>query len=748
MERWTTTREHPIPRAQRPMVTVRIARWSATHPWRAIVGWVLFVAVCVAVGGAAGTRTADADFSSGESGHAAGIVDSGRFSDPAMENVLIGARSGALDETVARRAAADITARLKGLPAVAEVQSAVLAPNGAALLVQARMAGSVDDAGDRVQPLLEATATVAKGYPGLRVEEVGDASMDKALNGRIQGDFHKAELISLPVTLVILLVAFGALVAAGVPVLLALSSVGAAIGLSALASHLVPATDVLDSVILLIGMAVGVDYSLFYLRREREERAKGRSGVDAVEIAAATSGHAVVVSGLAVAVSMCGLFIVDGSTFHSLATGAILVVAVAVLGSVTVLPALLSGLGRRLDRPRVPLVWRLAARQEGEGRFWPAVLRPAVRHPKATLAVAVTGLLALAAPALGMSLKLTDDADLPRSIPIMRSYDRLADAFPSTGSSFEIAVRTPAGESVRVRQALTALGERTQRDPLFAHDRQPRLRTSADRTVSVLDVGVPYTAGSDKAARALEDIRQRLVPAALSGLPDAQYAVGGWIAMNADFSSDVADAMPWAIAFVLVLVLTLVVLLATFRAPVIALTAIALNSLSAAASYGLLTLVFQHHWAEGLLGFRSNGGIVTWLPLFLFVVLFGLSMDYHVFVVSRIEEAVRGGMPNRQAVARGITTSASTVTSAAVVMVAVFSIFGTLTTLDMKQLGVGLAAAILLDATIIRAVVLPAAMITLGDWNWWTPRLLRREQHAVPERLPVATVSVGSDQGN
>ncbi|MFE5030961.1 MMPL family transporter [Streptomyces sp. NPDC056683] len=743
MERRTTTLEQPIPRAQRPMVTVRIARWSATHPWRAIVGWVLFVAVCVAVGGAAGTRTADADLSSGESRRAAEIVDSGRFSDPAMENILISARSGALDETVARRAAADITARLKALPAVAEVQSAVLAPNGAALLVQAEMAGSVDDAGERVQPLLDATATVARSYPGMRVEEVGDATMDKALNGRIQGDFHKAELISLPVTLVILLVAFGALVAAGVPVLLALSSVGAAIGLSALASHLVPATDVLDSVILLIGMAVGVDYSLFYLRREREERAKGRSGVDAVEIAAATSGHAVVVSGLAVTVSMCGLFIVDGSTFHSLATGAILVVAVAVLGSVTVLPALLAKLGRRLDRPRVPLVWRLAVRQEGEGRFWPAVLRPAVRRPKATLAVAVTGLLALAAPALGMTLKLTDDADLPRSIPIMQSYDRLADAFPSTGSSLQIAVRTPAGESARVRQALTALGERTRRDPLSAHDRQPRLRTSADRTVSVLDVGVPYTAGSDKAARTLEDIRQRLVPAALSGLPGAQYAVGGWIAMNADFSSDVADAMPWAIAFVLVL--TLAVLLATFRAPVIALTAIALNSLSAAASYGLLTLVFQHHWAESLLGFRSNGGIVTWLPLFLFVVLFGLSMDYHVFVVSRIEEAVRGGMPNRQAVARGITTSASTVTSAAVVMVAVFSIFGTLTTLDMKQLGVGLAAAILLDATIIRAVVLPAAMIMLGEWNWWTPRPLRREQHAVPERLPAATANIGSD---
>ncbi|GGN34346.1 MMPL family transporter [Streptomyces fuscichromogenes] len=720
---------------ERRMMTVRIARWSATHPWRAICAWALFVAVCVGAGGAVGTRTSDADFSSGESGRAAEIVDSGRFPAPAVENVLVSARFGALDEAAARRAAAGVVARFRTLPEVAEVDPAELAPDGSALLVRAEMAGPGDDAAEHVRALLDATAAVAKGYPGLRVEEVGDASMDEALTSRIQGDFHKAELISIPVTLVILLVAFGALVAAGVPVLLALSSVGAAIGLSALSSHLVPATDALNSVILLVGMAVGVDYSLFYLRREREERAKGRTSADAVEIAAATSGHAVVVSGLAVTVAMGGLFIANGSTFHSLAIGAILVVTVAVLGSVTVLPALLAGLGRLLDRPRVPLVWRLTARRESEGRFWPTVLRPALRRPGPTLAVAVVALLALAAPALSMTLKLPDDADLPRSIPIMRSYDRLLDAFPSTGSSLQIAVRAPADQATRVRRALTGLGGRVRQDPLFAQDTRPRLRTSRDRTVSVLDVGVRYQAGTDGARRSVDELRQRLAPAALSGLPDARYAVGGWIAMNADFGSDVADAMPWAIGFVLVL--TVAVLLATFRAPVVALTAIVLNSLSAAASYGLLTLVFQHHWAEAALGFRSNGGIVTWLPLFLFVVLFGLSMDYHVFVVSRIQEAVRDGMPTRQAVAHGITGSAGTVTSAAVVMVAVFSIFGTLSTLDMKQLGVGLAAAILLDATIIRAVVLPAAMILLGRWNWWTPRPLRPGRRTEPERLAV-----------
>ncbi|MET8413267.1 MMPL family transporter, partial [Streptomyces sp. NPDC005195] len=601
---------------------------------------------------------------------------------------------------------------------------AVPAHNGSSLLVQATMAGADDDAGAHVQPLLDATHTTAKAYPALRVEEVGDASMGAALDSRVSGDFHKAELFSIPVTLAILLVAFGALLAAGVPVLLALSSVGAAIGLSALASQLVPATDVLNSVILLIGMAVGVDYSLFYLRRDREERARGRDRIGAVEIAAATSGHAVVVSGLAVSVAMCGMFVSDSPTFHSLAIGAILVVAVAVLGSVTVLPALLAGLGSRLERPRVPLLWRLTNREEGEGRFWPSVLRPALRRPAATLTLSVLVLLALAAPATGMKLKLLDDSDLPRTLPVMQSYDRLTDAFPGTGSSLRMAVQAPAEKAGEVRGALTALAERTGHQALFTLDETPRLRTSADHTVTTLDVGVRHKAGSADAERALTLMRHDLLPEALKGLTVTDHAVGGPVALNADFTADVTDAMPWAIGFVLLL--TLVMLVAIFRSPVVALTAIVLNSLSAAASYGLLTLVFQHHWAEGALGFHSNGAIVTWLPLFLFVVLFGLSMDYHIFVVSRIQEIVRQGLPTRQAVARGITGSAGTVTSAAVVMVAVFAVFATLSTLDMKQLGVGLAAAILLDATIIRAVVLPSAMILLGRANWWAPRALIR----------------------
>ncbi|MFI7646472.1 MMPL family transporter [Micromonospora sp. NPDC049460] len=726
-------------------VTVRLARWSAEHPWRAIALWVVFVAVCFVGGNAAGLKEATgADQAVGESGRAGLIVDAGDFADPAVENVLITARVGTLDPVAAKAAAADAATELRSVTGVASVGEPVTARDGSALLVPITMSGDAETASDRVQPLRDATARVQEGHPQLRVEQVGGPSISKALNDTLGEDFKRAELLSLPVTLAILIIAFGALIAAGVPVLLALSSVAAAMGLSTLASHLVPATDTTASVILLIGMAVGVDYSLFYVRREREERAKGRSGLDAVEIAAETSGHAVVVSGFAVMISMGGLLLANDAIFSSLAVGSMLVVAVAVIGSLTVLPALLAKLGRWVDRPRVPLLWRLTAPRTGrhgeaKPRFWPAVLKPALRAPVATLVISVGLLLALATPALGMKMKFPGMEDLPRSTPAMQAYDRLTAAFPSSGTSHTVAVRAPAAEADRVAAALTALAGAASADPLFAPTEAdgPKIEVSADRRVSVLEVATPHASRTDEAARSLERLRDDLVPAALGAVPGVEYAVGGDIADSEDYSQHIRDKLPVVIGFVLVL--TFVVMVLTFRSVVIALSSILLNLLSAGAAYGLLVLVFQGDWAEGLLGFTSMGAIVTWLPLFLFVVLFGLSMDYHVFVVSRIREGVRAGMSNRDAVAYGITSSAGVVTSAAIVMVGVFSIFATLSTIDMKQLGIGLAAAILLDATIIRAVVLPALMTMLGDANWWAPKFLRGRPAKAPTDPPAPT---------
>ncbi|CAL9427075.1 MMPL family transporter [Streptomyces sp. enrichment culture] len=715
---------------RRKPATVRIARWSATHPWSAIGLWVVFVALCLLLGGAAGTdRISDEESGVGESGRAGRITASGHFTEKPEENVLISAASGGkLDLATARKAAAELTGRMRALPEVESVGTALPAPDGTALLLPVTMTGDTETADTRVQPLLDASAATERAHEGLRIDQVGTGSTAKGLGDTLGEDFEKAELISLPLTLLILLVVFGAVIAAGVPVLLAVSCVGAAIGLSTLASHVLPETSAVGNVILLMGMAVGVDYSLFYLKREREERRKGASHLDAIEIAAETSGHTVVVSGTTVIVSMAGLYLAQEATFASLATGSIIVVAVAVLASLTVLPALLAKLGRWVDRPKVPLLWRLTMRS-GESRLWPLMLRPALVRPVLTLVVSVGALLALALPALDMKLKQPGSDDLSRDIPVVQAMDRLTSAFPSEGTTHHVAVRAPAQRAGEVESALRALLGRTEGWRLFAHDRTPEIRVSADRRVHTVAVGTPYSPKSDGARDSLELLREWL-PEALAPVRGAEGAVGGKVAQGIDFTGHLEDRMPWVVGFVLLL--TFATMAVIFRSLAVALSAILLNLLSAAASFGVLVAVFQHTWAEDLLDFHSSGAVVSWLPLFLFVVLFGLSMDYHVFVVSRIREAALDGARVREAVRDGITRSAGVVTSAAIVMVAVFAVFGTLSMVEFKQLGVGLAAAILMDAVVIRIFVLPALMTALGRWNWWPGGLdaARRGRHA------------------
>ncbi|MER7831605.1 MMPL family transporter [Streptomyces sp. NPDC095602] len=715
---------------RRKPATVRIARWSATHPWSAIGLWVVFVALCLLLGGAAGTdRISDEESGVGDSGRAGRITASGHFTEKPEENVLISAANGGkLDLAAARKAAAELTGRMRALPEVESVGTALPAPDGTALLLPVTMTGDTETADTRVQPLLDASAATERAHEGLRIDQVGTGSTAKGLGDTLGEDFEKAELISLPLTLLILLVVFGAVIAAGVPVLLAVSCVGAAIGLSTLASHVLPETSAVGNVILLMGMAVGVDYSLFYLKREREERRKGASHLDAIEIAAETSGHTVVVSGTTVIVSMAGLYLAQEATFASLATGSIIVVAVAVLASLTVLPALLAKLGRWVDRPKVPLLWRLTMRS-GESRLWPLMLRPALVRPVLTLVVSVGALLALALPALDMKLKQPGSDDLSRDIPVVQAMDRLTSAFPSEGTTHHVAVRAPAERAGEVESALRALLGRTEGRRLFAHDRTPEIRVSADRRVHTVAVGTPYSPKSDGARDSLELLREWL-PEALAPVRGAEGAVGGKVAQGIDFTGHLEDRMPWVVGFVLLL--TFATMAVIFRSLAVALSAILLNLLSAAASFGVLVAVFQHTWAEDLLDFHSSGAVVSWLPLFLFVVLFGLSMDYHVFVVSRIREAALDGARVREAVRDGITRSAGVVTSAAIVMVAVFAVFGTLSMVEFKQLGVGLAAAILMDAVVIRIFVLPALMTALGRWNWWPGGLdaARRGRHA------------------
>ncbi len=725
-------RTSPAPPPRGPVVA--IATWSARHRWWALVLWIAFVAAAIVGGGSITAQESDeAEETIGASAGADRALMDADFGEVPTESVLIQDAAGEPIDTAATDVAAELSDELRGLTGVVDVGEPIPSTDGTSLLIQAALDGGTGTDDQRSAAVDEAALTVqdvvddaAADHPDLRIGQVGDSTMGAALDQVYEDDFAKAEFISIPVTLIILLVVFGALIAAGVPILLALSSVGAAVGLSAFASYLVPTNDLLSSVVLLVGMAVGVDYSLFYIRRDREERAKGNSVDHAIAVTAATSGRAVVVSGLTVMVAMAGMFLAGFSIFSAFAMGTILVVAVAVLGSVTVLPALLSILGRWVDRPRVPLLWRLQ-RRSGGSRLWPAVLRPVLRRPGIALAVGTASLAALAVPALGMTLSNPGLDDMPTSIPQVQTYQRISDAYPSEGTSHTVAVWSQDGTALDVAAVDAAVGqlaERADSDPFFAVDGTvPEVEYAAGGDVARLSVPVSAEVDDPQGRGSLETLRE-MVPETLGAVPGAQAGVTGEIAWDIDFRDEIWDRLPLVIGFVLLL--TVIVLVISFRSLTIALTAAALNLLSVAAAYGLLVLVFQNGWAEGVLDFSSNGAVVTWLPLFLFVILFGLSMDYHVFVVSRINEGRRQGMSTRDAIAHGITSSAGVVTSAALVMVAVFSIFATLSALEFKQMGVGLAAAILIDATIVRAVLLPAAMSLLGERNWWLPRPLRR----------------------
>ncbi|HEY1329955.1 MAG TPA: MMPL family transporter, partial [Actinomycetota bacterium] len=448
---------------------------------------------------------------------------------------------------------------------------------------------------------------------------------------------------------------------------------------------------------------------------------RGAGKLEAVHTAAATSGRAVLVSGFTVIVAMAGMFFAGDNTFTAIAVGTIMVVAIAMIGSVTVVPALLAWLGDRIDKGRIPLLHRRMNRGS-EGGMWSWVLDKALRRP--VLAVVLSGglLIVLALPVFSMHTVLTGTDDLPRKLAVMKTYDRMQAAFPGGQIPAVVVLQADDVTTPQIAAATKQLGQRA-----FATGKMNGpldVTVSPDKRVATIDIPMKGD-GTDKLSeQALSALRGGgIVQGTVGSAPGVQHAfVTGMAAGTNDFNSLMKSHAPIVFAFVLTLAFLL--LLVTFRSIVIPITAIGLNLLSVGAAYGVLTWIFQDGHLEGLLGFKSNGGIVSWLPLFLFVVLFGLSMDYHVFILSRIREAFDRGMKTEDAVAHGIKATAGTVTSAAIVMVAVFAIFATLSTLDMKQLGIGLSVAILLDATIVRGVLLPATMKLLGKWNWYLPKRL------------------------
>ncbi|MFI6325578.1 MMPL family transporter [Nonomuraea sp. NPDC050556] len=683
----------PRKSARRSPVT-RVAVWSAAHPWRAIAGWLVFVLLCLGTGIATGTNNAATeDYWIGEAGRAEQIATSAGLQRKPEEYVLIKGGS----EEIAR----DVTARMKGLEEVERVSPPRRA--GDTQVITVTMKGPELDARKHVDPLLAQTAAVQAAHPEAVVEQTGSASISKGVNQQRGDDLALSEAISFPVTLVALLVVFGSVLMAAVPLLLALSSIAAAMGLSMLVSHLIPDAGVGSNVILLIGMAVGVDYTLFYLKREREERARadGRLSPEViVELAAATSGRAVMVSGLAVLASTATLYLAADVVFASLATGTVLVVLVAMASSVTVLPALLVKVGRRTERK--------AKRPRREGKVWGRLLRPASRHPVATLVVAVLAMVVLALPALGMELRVLNRDSHSREIPALQVFDRMTAAFPDMKARHQIVVRDEQGRTKEVGQELREVASRLKADP--------DVRTSRDGRISVLDV-----AARDNKELAL--LRDDYLPTTVGAIAGVEIAVTGDVARNVDDLAHVNAKLPLVAG--LLLLVTLIMTMIVFRSVTLGLLGVLLNTLSAAASFGLVVVFFQYGLATTLFGFdpSATSAIGSRVPLFLLVILFGLSMDYQVFVVSRIREKVVAGVPTRQAVLDGITGSAGVVTSAAIVMVTVFAGFVFLHLAELKQIGFSLAVAVLLDAFVIRTTILPAAMILLDRWNWWPSRL-------------------------
>jgi uncharacterized membrane protein YdfJ with MMPL/SSD domain len=716
----------------------RMGHWSATHWKTAVFGWLACVVLFFAFGNLAlGFKQIDInDLGVGQS-HQADQILKKAFPEraPQTEFVLVQSATRTADDPAFRSTVADVIGSVESSPAIKNLDSpygrgnaSLISDDRHAAMVKWEMKGDADRAQENIDALSAATTKVGTQHPGFFVGHAG-VSSDKSLDKMFKDQLALAGERSIPITIGVLLLVLGTLVAVGIPILLALSGVLAAIGLVAVTSHVVPADPNVNAVILLIGLAVGVDYSLFYIKRWREERAAGKKPAEALEVAAATSGRSVLISGFTVLIAMAGLFFAGDKTYLSFGIATMIVVGVAMLGSLTVLPALLSKLGPRVDKGRIPFVHRFRNDAAGS-RLWRAILRPTMKHPAIAAALAGGLLLLLALPALRLHTAQSGLEALPKNAPTVDTIQRVQDAFSNGNVAPAIVAVEANTDSPATQQGIAAL----KRQALASGQAKKPIDVEVNASHDVARITIPLVgSGVDaKSNDAVKTLRNDILPATIGKVPGATFAVTGTTAQSVDQNSLLKSKAPIVFGFVLIFAFAL--LLVTFRSIVIALKAIVLNLLSVGAAYGALILIFQYGWGESLFDFSSNGGIAYWLPIFLFVILFGLSMDYHIFILTRVREAYDRGMTTGEAVEHGISTTAGVVTSAAVVMVGVFAVFALMPILDMKEMGIGLAVAVLIDATIIRAVLLPASMKLLGDWNWYLPSWLEWLPRLEPDK--------------
>ncbi|MEU4517328.1 MMPL family transporter [Amycolatopsis sp. NPDC024027] len=688
------------PAHRRGPVVERVTDWSLRHRAAAILGWLALVALAWAVGTfAPGTDARSSP--AGDAGTGQAVLDRQHTREPFWENVLV--------QPLSRAAAADLVTTLTTSGAIADIRSplddpAQVSADGRSGLVTFRISGTGTEIRSNLVRATAAVDTVAARHADVRLAQAGDLTVSGAVDKSIKEDIGRSEARSLPITVLILLVVFGSLVAAAVPVLLAGTAVFATFGFLSVVDNWIPVNSATSAITLLIGMAVGVDYSLFFLRRAREERAHGVD--ESIRIAARTSGHVIVVSGLTVVLCVTGLLFTGLDNLRGLTVGTILVVGLAVLAAVTVLPATLSLLGPRLDRGRVPWLGRRRTRS----RFWAAVATVVTRRPVVWSGIATALLVLLTLPALGM--RLQDPApteSLPRSIPVIDAAVRVQEAFPGLTMPAHVVLWNTRGGPVDTPALRRAIGELTAAVP------RPAVVVPVDQAL-VVRIPLGGTGNDEAASRTLTTLRETLLPQTVGRIGGVGYAVAGRTAEAHDFTTQVLARAPYTFGFILLL--AFVLLLVVFRSVAVPVVSILLNLLSAGAAYGVLTVVFQGGFLAPLLGFTPYGGVLGWLPMFLFVLLFGLSTDYHVFILSRIRERRRPGVPARQAIVEGTASSSGVVTSAALIMTGVFSVFLSLAAIEYKMLGLGMAFAILLDATIVRGVLLPAALALFGDRLW------------------------------
>jgi uncharacterized membrane protein YdfJ with MMPL/SSD domain len=702
--------------------TESLARACALHPWRTIGCWIALVVLSlgVVVLLLGDTLTTEGEVTSQtDSKRAEQLVfehfpPSPETSERAASEVIVVSFDGSVNEERVQAFAEELreAGAANVITSADEGQERLDSADGTATVLLVGFGRNEDRLGEVI-----AAVDRLDAEPGIEAAMTGELTVDEDFGTLSEEDLQKGELFfGAPAALIVLLLVFGAVVAGVIPLVLAILAIFVALALTALVGQVFDLSTFVTNMIFGMGLALGIDYSLFILSRFREERSQGRQKLDAIETTASTASRAVLFSGAAFVLAMTGLELVPNTIMRSLATGAILVGIASVVAALTLLPAVMSLLGDRIDSLRIPFFGRATAGTES--RFWGAIVHAVMRRPVVSLVAAVALLLAAAVPVLSLESGTAGISTLPDRFESKQGFLLLNREFPGqTTEPVRIAVEGDTS-SPGVRAAVEELQAALERREIFS---EATTETSADGGLVLLTVPIAGDSVSSDAVAAVRELRDDVIPATLAG-SGAEAFVSGSTAEDIDYY-DVMDA--WLpIVFVFVLGLSFILLTIAFRSIVVPATAIAMNLLSVGAAYGLLVLVFVKGVGNELFGFQQVDIIEAWVPLFLFAVLFGLSMDYQVFLLSRIRERYSQTGDNDDAISFGVGSTARLITGAALIIIAVFAGFARGDLVMFQQMGFGIAVALFIDATIIRSVVVPSTMKLLGRWNWYLPSWL------------------------